>query len=415
MFSNNGNNQWMWIAAILFFGYGIFSTISFGVVTALGMPYEWSLGLATLMTGAAIYLVYNRYSALGWALMGCVGFILVSVLAILRGVAAPEPIIPADLRPYIEEQAVLNPFDPASYEAMGTFGTADLLITPDETRQLLYTYDEYTGMPVRNFPLTIQFPSQEALDAQWAFEEGELSASGGLTGRFRAIPADNYNSGQAEEFYTTEGSQLQSFTPYLVVAMPLQGTQLDKTIHLEVELTLMTPDESGQPQSQTLTRQAEVLVASDNFYMHQTDYETWHRSRRVVETPLWMLLVVGSVISAGASWALVQRGALEKGGAGDFVMIVRRRGGLEHLGAEAHPLSKVDASATSGVVLGFVNAQSPAGRAGLRAGDQVTGVDTKPVQSPKELDNALKKYKRGNVATLTISRHGDPLEIPVKF
>jgi hypothetical protein len=421
LFSNRNNSQWIWIAAFLFFGYGIFSAIAFAVVVFMGLPYEWSFGLSTAMVLGGVYLLYQRYSWMAWVLAACLGFILLTGLSLLRAIATPEPAIPADLRPYIEERHV-SLFDALDYDVLDyeegfeylSANPADSVISPSEQRTLLFSYDQF-GMPQNRLPLTVEFPALESPDSQWAFYAGEVRASGGLQGVFRAVPADNYPSPDQVSFRITESTLAQAFTPYVVIEIPLSRAQVEREIEIEAQLEVVIPDAVGQAQPQTLTRRFNLMLASDNFWLYQTDYDNWIRARQVIETPLWLVLLVGSIGCGAASVALVQRGALQKSGPGDFIMVVRRRGGLEHLGAEAHPLSKVDPSATSGVVLGFVNAQSPAGRAGLRAGEQITQVDGKPVQAPKELDNALKKYKRGQHAQVSLLRNGVPLDLTVKF
>ncbi len=65
----------------------------------------------------------------------------------------------------------------------------------------------------------------------------------------------------------------------------------------------------------------------------------------------------------------------------------------------------------------YVIAKSPAARAGLKAGDEITGLDGEPVKGGKTGLNAFLKAlraKKGREATLQVRRDGQPLDITMK-
>jgi membrane-associated protease RseP (regulator of RpoE activity) len=58
----------------------------------------------------------------------------------------------------------------------------------------------------------------------------------------------------------------------------------------------------------------------------------------------------------------------------------------------------------SGVLVASVEADSPSGKAGLKAGDVVTAADGGRIDSPRDLSRAVRKKKAGDTVTLDFSR-----------
>ena len=58
----------------------------------------------------------------------------------------------------------------------------------------------------------------------------------------------------------------------------------------------------------------------------------------------------------------------------------------------------------AGVLVGSVEADSPAAKAGLKVGDVVTAIDGERVESPRDLSRAVRHKKAGDVVKLDLSR-----------
>jgi len=63
-----------------------------------------------------------------------------------------------------------------------------------------------------------------------------------------------------------------------------------------------------------------------------------------------------------------------------------------------------------GVLIGAVEPNSPAGQAGLKAGDVVTAVDGRAITQPRDLAEAVGREKPGAGVTLALFRDGKPVE-----
>jgi S1-C subfamily serine protease len=68
----------------------------------------------------------------------------------------------------------------------------------------------------------------------------------------------------------------------------------------------------------------------------------------------------------------------------------------------------------SGVIVGEVNADSPASAAGLQAGDLITAVDGKELTAPNSLRDAISAHQPGDSVTLTVSRAGESEELQIE-
>jgi S1-C subfamily serine protease len=75
--------------------------------------------------------------------------------------------------------------------------------------------------------------------------------------------------------------------------------------------------------------------------------------------------------------------------------------------------ARIGLPSANGLYVGAVETGSPAGAAGLIAGDFITGVDDRPVRSVQELNDALISHKVGEILKLTVWRPAGTMVIPV--
>jgi membrane-associated protease RseP (regulator of RpoE activity) len=68
-----------------------------------------------------------------------------------------------------------------------------------------------------------------------------------------------------------------------------------------------------------------------------------------------------------------------------------------------------------GVLVAEVEADSPAAKAGLRAGDVILQVGDQAVEDPPQLARAVRRYQEGEQATITIMRDGRTETLSVTF
>jgi S1-C subfamily serine protease len=96
---------------------------------------------------------------------------------------------------------------------------------------------------------------------------------------------------------------------------------------------------------------------------------------------------------------------MELGGEG------RRRRGLRYQEIDG-PLAgyfKVE----KGLLVTEVDADSPAGKAGLRAGDVILKVNGKAVDSSRDLRAEVRRIETGSQANLTLQRDGRPIDVKI--
>ena len=68
---------------------------------------------------------------------------------------------------------------------------------------------------------------------------------------------------------------------------------------------------------------------------------------------------------------------------------------------------------SSGVALSAVDAQGPAGKAGLKAGDLITGLDGQPVGTMEELIVSIRTHRPGEVVVLDYTRGSQPGQVRI--
>ena len=90
------------------------------------------------------------------------------------------------------------------------------------------------------------------------------------------------------------------------------------------------------------------------------------------------------------------------------------------LGASTQPVTATMAKAlqlpeAQGALVAQVEPDSPASRAGLKAGDVITAVDGTAIHSPRELARVIADHHPGAEATLTARRDGEAQKLPVKL
>ncbi|NDJ87221.1 MAG: PDZ domain-containing protein [Chloroflexi bacterium] len=408
--------NWWWLLILVFFGFSVTGSVAVFVVQLLGFPWEWSFGISILLLLGAAYLLFQSYSIEAWFLLGCVAVAGLSGLAIVRGLTVAEPDPPNGISD--ATLAAIQKRAEAGYiDAYDTYYD-DLVIEPEQdtfTIDLSYL-DEVA--------LTLEFPPIDTLDGQWAFERGAVRANGALNGSFRANPDDNWFTNEEVIFEASESSMLESVYPRLTITLPISDRESGQMLALSATLTITYPlpaeNEAGfTTEREELTRSLSGTIDDTfSYYEYETAYRNYVRARDVVEdSPGLIPMAVVSVLGIAAAGYFLYRGNWRERSSGLTVQ-VRQLSGLQRLGIEAHKLASINDEAQSvsqGIFVGMVNAQSPAGRAGLQSGDIMTHFASKPLRSPAELNRLASRIARGEVAQATILREGQQMDLFIKF
>jgi S1-C subfamily serine protease len=103
-----------------------------------------------------------------------------------------------------------------------------------------------------------------------------------------------------------------------------------------------------------------------------------------------------------------------------FRRLFREYGGARKLGIQYQEISGQLAqyfklADERGVLVSEVDADGPAARAGLRAGDVILKFNGSPVTDSRSLREQVRKAEAGSEATLTVSREGRSLDLKVKL
>ncbi|HVO69436.1 MAG TPA: PDZ domain-containing protein, partial [Aggregatilineaceae bacterium] len=238
---------------------------------------------------------------------------------------------------------------------------------------------------------------------------------GSINATAEANPGDNGST--AAEVTFESGQPPRLVHPQMSVSIPLPTKATREPLSATATMTLVYPLTTGEVKETTLTRDLTLSVAGGDYYVYHNRYVEWERTRSVVETPIWAVLLVGSVLAGAGGVYLVREGGLEPQPTSGLSFVIRRLSGTQRLGADLFHLEKFRdvADAGQGVYVGRVVAQSPAGRAGLRTGDVLIELAGKPTNSPGVVNRLAKGRKRGESLQAVVLRDGQRVELLVKF
>lgn len=421
----NNSSRWIWFLIIFVVGSSVIGTFSFMLTILFGFPEQFSSLLTLPLIGVAIWLFYKQYSPLAWLVVGCGVWIAVSIFVLIGAFFRTEPNIPTAVESYFEERTDANESHSSSTSIFDFFipdyltalNDGDDKLDVDENRDIIYNANYYAENGRKQF--TIIFPAVDIPGGEWAFESGELKISGAFNATFTASENLNWATVDEVDFKATDQTPTQRINAFMVVEIPQLPLE-DSEVTFEATLNILTAgvDEETR-QQQTLKRTAPILIVSDNYYMYQQEYTTWQRSRRLVESAWGFVLVASDIIAGGIGLVLYRRGAFASFTSGSLRFEVRQKSGLQQLGVEAFTLAKLDPAITygaeQGVYLGRVEAQSPAGRSGLRSADIVQLVNGKEVNAPNQLGRAVSGKKRGDMVQMRVLRNGQLVDLVINF
>jgi membrane-associated protease RseP (regulator of RpoE activity) len=90
-----------------------------------------------------------------------------------------------------------------------------------------------------------------------------------------------------------------------------------------------------------------------------------------------------------------------------------RRLGIEYLEIGEQLAAHFELTAKSGVLVSSVDADSPAAKAGMKAGDLVLKLDGKAIEDGRDLREAVAEAGEGKAVTVTVKRDGRPVDLQV--
>lgn len=90
-----------------------------------------------------------------------------------------------------------------------------------------------------------------------------------------------------------------------------------------------------------------------------------------------------------------------------------RRLGIEYVEIGEQLAAHFELTAKSGVLVSSVDADSPAAKAGMKAGDLVVKLDGKPIEDGRDLREAVAEAGEGKPVTVTVKRDGRPVDLQV--
>jgi len=100
-------------------------------------------------------------------------------------------------------------------------------------------------------------------------------------------------------------------------------------------------------------------------------------------------------------------------------MVFRMRGGgprklgIEYMEVGEQLASYFKLSGKTGVLVSSVDAEGPAGKAGMKAGDLILKVDAEAIKDGDDLRDAVAEAEGGKEVTVTVQRDGRPLDLKV--
>lgn len=129
-----------------------------------------------------------------------------------------------------------------------------------------------------------------------------------------------------------------------------------------------------------------------------------------------VVFVCLGVVAAVATFrpALAGQPASANQGLRGFAQVI----GGSSIGAELRDLDAADVSreklaGTAGALVDSVEADSPAARAGLKAGDVVTAFDAEKIRSARQLTRLIEETPAGRTVTMTVVRAGASVDLKV--
>jgi C-terminal processing protease CtpA/Prc len=122
----------------------------------------------------------------------------------------------------------------------------------------------------------------------------------------------------------------------------------------------------------------------------------------LIAAALLGLFLAGSTLRADSP----DRRRTEGAGRGDAQDQQTRQHLRAYLGVGVTPAVQGSSAPEEGVAIQQVSPNSPAARAGLRAGDIITQVGRRPVEDFRDLSNAITRLHSGDQVTIHVLRHG---------
>jgi serine protease Do len=90
-----------------------------------------------------------------------------------------------------------------------------------------------------------------------------------------------------------------------------------------------------------------------------------------------------------------------------------RKLGIEYMEIGEQLASYFKLSGKTGVLVSSVDADGPAAKAGMRAGDVILKLDAETIEDGDDLREAVAEAEGGNEVTVTVQRDGRPLDLKV--
>jgi S1-C subfamily serine protease len=90
-----------------------------------------------------------------------------------------------------------------------------------------------------------------------------------------------------------------------------------------------------------------------------------------------------------------------------------RKLGIEYIEMGEQLAGYFKASGKTGVLVSSVDADGPAGKAGMKAGDVILKLDSETIADGDDLRRAVSRAEGGKEVTVTVQRDGRPLDLKV--
>jgi len=390
-----------------------FTTITFSY---LGLPIALSFIAAVFLLGGVAFLFFRGYPLQTYALGMCVFVGVLAAFALLRGFTVSEP----DVAEGIPAGALESYYDDAETLDGTGFFAFDMRATLDEDPTVTQPLGLFPG---RTVPAAIELARLQTPGGQWNLVDASVRVSGDLNGQLDVgVPEGGLANPDALNFRTDVA--LREVVPFVLIEFPRTTTSVAdraQTFNVLVEAELIYPTITGAISTETITRDVTLVSPPADIYSYEAAYSGYLRSQDVInEFPGWYGLLAVMGFAAVGGVFMVRDGALKKPVGGPGLQIeVRELTGLQKLGLEAHTLDALKddeiEGVEEGVLVGLVNAQSPAGRADIRSGDVILRFDGTAVKTPKGLQRLTAKKQRGDMSEVVLVRYGGEMTLMVKF